>query len=116
MAPRKPSPPSFAVTWREQVEGPLYAGELTLGPEKLQLGGTARAGELATLRIPYGEIEDVHVGRTGSDRIRGRISLVVDLSNGSTLHIGSVSGQVTIVELADLIAERLSRGQALLRP
>lgn len=113
---RKPPSPSFAVTWRERVDGPLYAGELTLGPEKLQLGGSARADELATLRIPYAEIDDVHVGRTGSDRIRGRISLVIGLNSGSTLHIGAVSGQGTIIELADLIAERLQRGQALLRP
>ena len=88
---------SYAVVWTDDVDG-VRAGKLELRAECLRLDGAEER------RVPYRDVEAVHVGRRLSERIRGRPSLVLDLAGGRRLRVGSVGGVGTLHELA----ERLS--------
>lgn len=85
---------SYAVVWTDDLDG-VRAGKLELRPECLRLDGAEER------RVPYGEVEGVHVGRRVAERLRGRPSLVLDLAGGRHLRVGSVGGPGTLHELAE---------------
>jgi hypothetical protein len=85
---------SYAVLWSE-ASGPVRAGKLELGSDGLSFEGAAAR------RLNYDEIGSVRMGRTLSERIQGRPSIVVELGSGSRLRIGSLAGPGTLHELAE---------------
>jgi hypothetical protein len=88
---------TYAVVWIDPA-GPVSAGKLELVQDGLRLeGGRDRV-------IPYAEIERLHVGRRVTERVRGRPSLVLDLTGGERLRIGSVGAPGTLHELAERVA------------
>ena len=91
---------SYAVTWTGKT-GRVHAGKLEIGDEALTLeGGSARQ------TIPYGDLAELHVGRTPDERLQGRTALVLTRRRGETLHVTSLNGVGEIVEIAELIAPR----------
>jgi len=104
---------SYAVLWSEPSE-PVEAGKLELEPQALRFegsGGTRRAPHVH--RVPYAEIEDVHVGRGDPDRLGGRPALVLDLRAGGPLRIGSFAGVGLLTELAERLGSLRAAGVAV---
>jgi hypothetical protein len=85
---------SYAVLWSE-ASGPVRAGKLELDSDGLCFEGAAAR------RVGYDEITGVRMGRTLSERIQGRPSILVELGSGSHMRIGSLAGPGTLHELAD---------------
>jgi hypothetical protein len=90
---------SFAVVWSEPDAVPS-AGRLELQPSSLCFEGTRESR-----RVYYEDIEAVHVARNSAERLAGRPALVVELSAGGPVRIGSLDGIGVLTELA----ERLGR-------
>jgi hypothetical protein len=90
---------SFAVLWSES-SFPAKAGKLELEDSALRFEGPGFQH-----RVFYEDIEAVHVGRSRTERLAGRPSLVLDLAVGGPLRIGSLEGAGVLSE----IAERMGR-------
>jgi len=104
---------SYAVLWSEPEE-PVRAGKLELEPNALRFEGTRGTRSLRHVhRIFYEDIESVHVGRIGRERLAGRPSLVVDLAVGGPLRIGSVQGAGILSELAEQLGHLTATGLAI---
>jgi hypothetical protein len=88
---------SYAVVWSEAL-GPVRSGKLELGQEGLELAGESSRS------VPYTDIEGLHVGRLVPERIGGLPSIVLELTGGEALRIGSVGGLGTLHELAERLA------------
>ena len=72
-------------------------------------GSRARPG---AGRLPYAEIEEVHVGRLGPERLAGRPALVLDLVAGGPLRIGSINGAGFLHELDQRLGVMRTAGVA----
>jgi hypothetical protein len=104
---------SYAVLWSEPGQ-PLRAGKLELEPTALRFEGTnGTRSSRHVHRVFFEEIESVHVGRTGRERLAGRPSLVVELSVGGPLRIGSVQGVGVLSELSGLLGHLTATRLAL---
>lgn len=88
---------TYAVVWIDPA-GPVSVGKLELVPEGMHLEGARERV------VPYAAIERLHVGRRVSERIRGRPSLVLDLTSGERLRIGNVGAPGALHELAERLA------------
>lgn len=92
---------SYAVLWSEPQQ-PVRAGKLELERTGLRLEGSlGRRGGRQVHRVFYEDIESVHVGRAGGERLAGRPALVLQLAVGGPLRIGSVQGLGVLSELAE---------------
>lgn len=104
---------SYAVLWSEP-EQPVRAGKLELEPTGLRFeGANGSRSSRHVHRIFYEDIESVHVGRSGRERLAGRPSLVLDLAVGGPLRIGSVQGVGVLSELSELLGHLTATRLAL---
>lgn len=93
---------SYGVVWRVGTL-PLASGKLELLPSALRLDGMANSRPTAR-EIPYESLAGVRVGRSPSDRIDGRPSLVLDRRTGQSITIASVAQPGVIAEIAERLA------------
>jgi hypothetical protein len=104
---------SYAVLWSEPSE-PVEAGKLELDPSGLRFEGSSGSRRaLHVHRVSYEEIEAVHVGRGGPERLGGRPALVLDLFAGGPLRIGSIAGGGLLNELAERLGAFRAAGVAV---
>jgi hypothetical protein len=104
---------SYAVLWSEPSE-PVESGKLELEPKGLRFEGSSGSRRAPHVhRLPYEEIEGVHVGRRSPERLGGRPSLVLDLVRGGPLRIGSINGVGMLNELAERLGNLLAPGVAV---
>jgi hypothetical protein len=89
---------TYAVSW-EEPDGSTGSGRLELGPGALVLHGRNGAGAL-TRSFPYGEMQDVRVGRAPDERLGGRPTLVVELASGGLLRVAGVAQPGIVAELS----------------
>jgi hypothetical protein len=88
----------YAVVWRTG-EGPIASGKLEVGEEGLVLQGPGSEG----LRIPFGELSAVEVGREAEDRINGDKSVVLERHSCERVLIGALGGIGLVGELTELL-------------
>jgi hypothetical protein len=104
---------SYAVLWSEPSE-PVEAGKLELEPGGLRFEGSSGSRRAPHVhRLPYQEIEAVHVGRGNPERLGGRPALVLDLVRGGPLRIGSINGVGMLNELAERLGALKAAGLAV---
>lgn len=90
---------SLPVLWA--LDGsPARPGRLDLDPERLTLIGGSR-DELRLHEIPLAEVAAVRVGRRPQERIGGRQTLVVELSDGRVVAVVAFGGVGSLHELAE---------------
>ena len=97
---------SYAVLW-SAPSGPVEAGKLELEPRGLRFEGSA-----GSRQVSYAEIEALHIGRLGAERLGGRPALVLDLLAGGPLRIGSINGAGLLQELAQRLGAMRTAGVA----
>ncbi len=93
-------PHDYAVVWRTDG-GPTSRGVLELADDQLLLHGT---GVPVRLRIPFGELSSVEIGRGAADRINGEKALVLERRSCERVLIGALGGVGLLGELIDLLA------------
>jgi len=101
------------VTW-QQGDDATRSGRLELMPGGLAFEGTGANG-VAEETIQFGELLDVRVGRSASDRISGRQTLVLERRSGQSIRIASVVHPGIISELAEHLASQLGKAHAMSR-
>jgi hypothetical protein len=93
---------SYGVVWREGTAS-LASGKLELRTDALRLDGMAD-GEPVSRDVAYDSLATVRVGRSGSERITGRPSLLLERRSGPPIAITSVSQPGVLVEIAERLA------------
>jgi hypothetical protein len=102
-----PARRTYGVVWRVGNR-PLARGKLELCVGGLQLEGMT-GSQPAACEIAYDHLSEIRIGRSASERIDGRPSLVLAPLVGDTVSIASVAQPGIVAE----IAERLASFQAL---
>jgi hypothetical protein len=92
---------TYGVVWRVG-DRPLARGKLELLPDGLQLEGLT-GSQAATCEIAYDHLSEIRIGRSASERIDGRPSLVLAPRTGDRVSIASVAQQGIVAELAERI-------------
>jgi hypothetical protein len=100
---------TYAVTWRHG-EGEARSGRLELTRD-----GLAFANGSTVETVAYRELRGVHVGRSLSDRISDRQTLVLERRAGEPIRIAGVGQAGIISELAEHLAPLLGEEQAMSR-
>ncbi|HEX2287703.1 MAG TPA: hypothetical protein VHK46_04255 [Gaiellaceae bacterium] len=90
---------SYAVTWQEP-DGDRHSGRLELDADALRLEGRNGDGR-RTKVVRYGDLKEFRLARSSGDRVQGRPTLVLELTNGSELKLASVAQPGIVAELAD---------------
>ena len=72
---------SYAVTWQEP-DGDRHSGRLELDADALRLEGRNGDGR-RTKVVRYGDLMGFRLARSSGDRVQGRPTLVLELTNGS---------------------------------
>lgn len=85
---------SYAVSWKD-ASGARDYGALTLGEHALRLEGAER------WEIPYEQLVAVTLGRGTGERLGGRMTVVVALSDGSSLLVAPVAERAALLELVE---------------
>lgn len=93
---------SYGVVWREG-QATLARGKLELLPGAMRLDGICD-GNLATRDIAYVELGEIRIGRSPSERIGGRPSLVLEPRVGEAVAIASISQAGVVNEIAERLA------------
>lgn len=102
--------PTYAVIWQE-LGFPTYVGKLVVGNRRLQLEGLATGARESLLRLLYGEIERVWIGRGPDERLDGLNAVVIERLAGAPLRIATVDGVGATTELASRISEHVPGGR-----
>lgn len=97
------------MVWRE-LEGPAFAGSLTLGPDGIRLDGTSGAFH-ETRELPLADIVATRIA-TSRDRLDGRPTLIIDLSGRRRIQVAAVAGIGVVREIGDALARLLSGSHA----
>lgn len=97
---------SYPVTWREG-DGSARSGKLELGPTALSFAGSSAGGVPAHRELRYDELAGVRIGRSESERIDGRPSLILERRAGPSIRVASVIQQGVVYELAQRLASLL---------
>jgi hypothetical protein len=105
---------SYAVIWREEG-GLSYAGRLELGSSELRLLGSGPRSTLARVRVPYGDVVAVRIGRSPAERLDGARSVILERRAGAPVMIGAVSGVGVVFELAEVLADLATQGADAMR-
>lgn len=92
---------TYAAVWSDDRDPPL-AGSVALDVSGIRLEGSSPSRQ-ARLRIRYGDIEALHLGRDNSDRIAGRPALAFQI--GDTRIRIAVPEPGALHELAEAVAE-----------
>jgi len=103
---------SYGVVWREDAL-PAASGKLELLPGALRFEGVAE-GRPTVRELDYDSLAAVRVGRSPSDRVDGRPSLVLERRSGLPVAIASVGQSGVVAELAERLAS-LQLGAAATR-
>ena len=90
---------SLPVVWTED-DGKPQPGRLELAGPHLRLIGGSRDAE-AVRELELREIAATRLGRTAEERIGGRLTLVLELRNGSSVRVAGFERPGAIRELAD---------------
>jgi hypothetical protein len=85
---------SYAVTWKD-ASGALDSGALTLGENAIELEAAERR------KIPYEQLAAVTLGRGTGERLGGRMTVILGLSDGSRLLVAPVAERAALLELAE---------------
>ncbi len=85
---------SYAVSWQD-ASGSRASGSLTLGEHALCLKGAEHR------EIPYEKLAAVALGRGTGEKLGTRTSVVLALSDGSSLLIAPVAEQAALLELVE---------------
>ncbi len=95
-------PATYAVTWSGPC-GPVFSGELELGPEAIVLRG-ARGRDVVVEQVPYRELRAVRRSRNTRERVGGRASLVLELLAGGAIRIDTIGQPGALHELGERIS------------
>jgi hypothetical protein len=93
---------SYAVTWQEP-DGGRHSGRLELGANALWLVGRNGHGHGSKV-VRYGDLKEFRLARSSGDRLQGRPTLLLELSNGTELKLASVAQPGIVAELADRLS------------
>ena len=93
---------SYAAVWREPGSD-IAHGKLVLDHDALRLEGMTGDGLVSRRRIEYEEIRGVRIGRTPTERLNGRPTLVLERASAPPLQLG-VLGAGMLFELSDVLA------------
>jgi hypothetical protein len=91
----------YAALWSDDGQRPL-AGTLVMAPTGLRLEGSA-SGRRSCRRIAYENIESLHLGRAGAERLGGRPVLVLDLGHARPRLRIAAPEQGALYELAEAL-------------
>jgi hypothetical protein len=90
----------YPVVWRAG-DGPLASGRLDVGNDGVVLHGSGNAEEL---RIGFGELSSIEIGRGASERINGDKSVVLERESCERVLIAALGGVGLLGEINDLLA------------
>jgi len=94
---------SYPVLWCDEGE-PMATGKLVLGQDSAELSGASDLERRPiSERLPYAEIESIHVGRTPRDRLHCNPALIIERREQKLVRI-AVLGVGVLGEVADLLA------------
>ena len=93
---------SYGVVWQENDHAPL-AGKLELGANELRLEARD-CDHVAVCAFPYRDLVAVHVGRENCDRLDGRLTLLLERSNGDSVRIAALTQAGIVTEIAEQLA------------
>lgn len=98
---------TYAVTWQEP-DGVRHSGRLELGTEALRLEGRNGAGPLSR-SVHYTDVERYRLAHASGDRLQGRPTLILELTDESAIKIASVAQPGIIREVAERLAGLAAR-------
>ena len=101
------------MTW-QQGDDATRSGRLELVLGGLAFEGTGANG-VAEETIQFADLLDVRVGRSASDRISGRQTLVLERRTGQPIRIASIVHPGVVSELAEHLASQLGKAHAMSR-
>lgn len=104
---------TYAVTWQEP-DGARHSGRLELGTDALRLEGRNGAGSLKR-SVHYSDVERYWLAHSSGDRLQGRPTLILELTDDSDLKIASVAQPGIIGEVAERLAGLASRPERVER-
>jgi hypothetical protein len=90
----------YAVQWVELGHEP-QVGKLDVGGSEFRLRRRNSEGS-AHLRIGYGELIRVRIGRASSEKLKGQPVLLLERHGQAPLRIRTLDGPGTLFELADI--------------
>lgn len=93
---------SYGVVWQENERG-LVAGKLELDCDGLRLEGNDR-DHLTVCVLAYRELAAVRIDRESTNRLDSRPTLVLERSNGDTIHITALVQAGIVTEIAERLA------------
>lgn len=91
----------YAVAWRG-TDGSVACGCLKLTASALTLNGSGSVAGRA-LRLAFGDVAAVRVGRAGSERLRGARSIVLEMREGDDVVVAPLAAR-EVLELAELLS------------
>jgi hypothetical protein len=92
----------YGIVWREGSL-PLATGMLELGPRELRFEGLADS-KPTMQAIPYEDLAGVRVGRSQSERIDGRPTVIVDRRGGLPVTLTPVAQPSLVGEIVERLA------------
>ena len=95
------------MTW-QQGDDATRSGRLELVSGGLAFEGTGANG-VAEESIQFGDLLDVRVGRSASDRMSGRQTLVLERRTGQPIRIASIVHPGVVSELAERVCAKIAR-------
>lgn len=105
---------SYGVVWREGLL-PLATGMLELRPRDLRLEGLAESRP-ATQTIPYEDLAGVRVGRSSTERIDGRPTVILERRTGLPLTLTTVAQQTLLGEIVERLTALLGEARRVSSP
>ena len=93
---------SYGVVWQQNNSTPV-AGKLELDLSQLRLEGNG-CNDLAVYTLSLRDLSRVRIGRESGDRLDGRLTLLLERSNGDTLRIASLTQAGIVCEIAERLA------------
>lgn len=99
-APADPHAREYAVAWRG-TDGCVACGCVRLSESELRLRGRDPG---AGLRLDFADVAAVRIGRTGSERVHGARSVVLELRTGETVVMAPLAAG-EVLELAEIVSE-----------
>jgi hypothetical protein len=110
---------SYGVVWQEGTLE-LATGRLELAEHGIKLDGRA-GSEPSAHEIAYSSLVGVHIGRTGSERLGGRPTVVLERRSGPPIRVAGVTQSGLVTEIVERLAElrlgpEAERGLAVVVP
>jgi hypothetical protein len=90
---------SLPVVWTEDG-GAARPGRLELTDARIRLVGGSRDAEHMR-EVDVAEVASTHLGRSSTERIAGRLTLVIELRSGGSIRVAGFERPGAMRELAD---------------